>query len=64
VFLTSVVAALNIMITGASITNAKEKATPYAARLNLGSGNLAISAERNGPSTDIINHVAARGSQK
>ena len=48
---------------GASIISAKEKAIPYDARLNLGSANRAISAERYGPSMDIINHVAANGIQ-
>ncbi len=50
-------------MTGASNINASEKAIPYAARLYFGSANLAIRAERNGPSTDIINQVAASGSQ-
>ena len=49
------------MIIGASIINANENATPYAARLNFGSGILAISAAIYEPSIDIINQVAARG---
>ena len=60
---TSAVDALIIIITGASITNAKEKATPNAAKLYFGSGNLAIIAAMKGPSIDIINQVAASGSQ-
>ena len=60
---TSAVDALIIIITGASITNAKEKATPNAAKLYFGSGNLAIIATIKGPSIDIISHVAASGSQ-
>ena len=35
-----------LAITGASIISASENAIPYAARLNLGSANLAINAER------------------
>jgi hypothetical protein len=61
--LTSAVDADIIMITGASTIKASAKATPYAARLNLGSANRAINADKNGPSTDIINQVAPRGSQ-
>lgn len=61
---TSAVEALNIMITGASTISAKENATPYAARLNLGSAILAIIADNNGPSVAIIIQVAARGIQK
>ena len=62
--LTNAVEALIIIITGASIISANANATPYAARLYIGSSNLAINADRKGPSTDIINHVAANGSQK
>ena len=60
---TSAAAALMIMMIGASTSIASENATPNAARLNLASGNRAISAVRNGPSSDIISHVAASGSQ-
>ncbi len=60
---TSAVAALIIMITGASASRAKLKATPNAARLYSGDPSRAMIAVRNGPSTDIISHVAARGSQ-
>ena len=62
--LTKAVEALIIIITGASIINANAYATPYAARLNFGSANLAINAARKGPSTAIINQVAPSGIQK
>ena len=52
------------IITGASTRIAIEKATPYAARLILGSGSRAMRAARSGPSSDIMIHVAARGDQK
>ena len=52
-----------IIMIGASTIRAKENATPYAARLNLGSAILAITAAISGPSVDIISHVAANGSQ-
>ena len=51
------------MITGASIRIANANATPCAARLNFGSARRAMTAARNGPSTAIIIHVAASGSQ-
>ena len=60
----SAVEALMIMMTGASMRSAKAKATPYAARLKRGSGRRAMTAARNGPSTDIMIQVAASGSQK
>jgi hypothetical protein len=56
--------ALMIMMTGASMNTAKEKATPNAARLNLGFASLAMIAARKGPSVAIISHVAASGIQK
>ena len=62
--LTSAVEALMIIIIGASISKASENATPKAARLNLGSGSLAMMAAKKGPSTAIINQVAASGTQK
>ena len=61
--LTKAVEALIIIITGASIISANEKATPKAAKLYFGSGKRAIIAAINGPSNDIINQVAASGSQ-
>ncbi len=45
------------------MSSANENATPYAARLNFGSPRRAITAARNGPSTDIISQVAASGAQ-
>ena len=60
---TSAVAAESIMITGASTMIANAKATPWAARLYLGSGRRAMTAARKGPSTAIISQVACRGSQ-
>ena len=61
---TRTVEALMIMMMGASISRANEKETPKAARLNLGSGSLAMIAAKKGPSTAIINQVAAKGTQK
>jgi hypothetical protein len=58
------VEALMSMMIGASMSTPKEKATPKAARLNLGSMSLAMIAARIGPSAAIINHVAASGTQK
>jgi hypothetical protein len=52
------------MITGASIRIASANATPWAARLNVGSGSRAITAARNGPSVAIMTQVAAKGAQK
>ena len=52
------------MMTGASMRMASANATPWAARLNLGSASRAMRAARNGPSIAIITHVAASGSQK
>src|SRR5512143_476290 len=48
---------------GDSRSMANAKATPYAARLNLGSARRAITAAMKGPSRDIIIHVEARGHQ-
>src|SRR5690606_17690810 len=61
---TSAVAALISMMTGDSTRTASANATPWAARLNVGSGSRAMTDARNGPSDAIITHVAARGSQK
>jgi hypothetical protein len=52
------------MMTGASMRIATANATPWAARLNVGSGSRAMTAARNGPSDAIITHVAANGAQK
>ncbi len=52
------------IIMGASIRTAKENATPYAAKLYLGSARRAIIAARKGPSAAIISQVEARGIQK
>ena len=52
------------MMTGPSARIAIAKATPYAARLILGSGSRAMVAARSGPSTAIMSQVAARGDQK
>ncbi len=61
--LTSAVDAVIIIMMGDSTINAKENATPYAARLNLGSGRRAMIAAIKGPSVAIISHVAASGAQ-
>ena len=61
---TNEIEALSIIIIGDSTTKAKEYATPNAARLNFGKGIRAIMDAINGPSTPIINQVAAKGSQK
>jgi hypothetical protein len=53
-----------IMMTGASTRIAHAYATPWAARLNLGSARRAMTAASSGPSTDIMSHVAASGTQK
>ena len=53
----------SIMITGASTITATAQATPYAARLWLGSGSRAMRAARNGPSNAIISQVEASGNQ-
>ena len=50
-------------MTGDSIKIAKAKATPYAAKLVVGSASLAITAARKGPSVAIISHCADKGSQ-
>ena len=52
------------MITGASIKIASANVTPYAPKLNSGSGRRAIIAAKNGPSEAIMTHVAANGAQK
>jgi hypothetical protein len=52
------------MMTGASMMIANEKATPNAARFSVGLGRRAMMAARYGPSTAIMTHVPARGSQK
>ena len=52
-----------IMITGDSIRIAKANATPWAARLIVGSGRRAIMAARKGPSAAIISQVADSGDQ-
>ena len=61
---TSDVEALMSMMTGASIRIASAKATPYAAKLTVGSGSRAMIAARKGPSVAIMIHVAAKGAQK
>ena len=61
---TSAVAALINMMTGASIRIASANVTPWAARLNVGSGMRAMTAAMSGPSVAIITHVAAKGAQK
>ena len=43
---------------------AKANAIPNAARLTTGASSLAMMAARYGPSTDIMTHVPARGSQR
>ena len=53
-----------IMMIGASRNRAKEKAMPYAARLNLGLAIRAMIAAKKGPSIAIISQVAAKGAQK
>jgi hypothetical protein len=63
-FFARAVDALIIIIMGDSIRTAKENATPYAAKLYLGSARRAIIAARKGPSAAIISQVEARGIQK
>ena len=56
--------ALSIMMIGDSKNMPSEKATPKAARLNVGSPRRAMMAAMKGPSTPIISQVEKRGSQK
>jgi len=53
-----------IMMMGDSTRTARENATPKAAKLSFGTAKRAIIAEISGPSTAIINQVAANGTQK
>jgi hypothetical protein len=57
------VEALINMMTGDSIRMANAKATPYAARLIVGSAILAMMAAKKGPSVAIISHWKDSGSQ-